>query len=127
MKSVITRLSNLSDMSCEFCVYKWFASHLSRPKLCNECRNLSQPVTAVCIFTSLVITITKSGLRSHKVYKSSVLLMMLSCDLGQILRLEQEGNSLGGLQHLSVESKAIMLSVSSLKVAKVVNDTKTRG
>ena len=44
---VLTRLLNLRDRSGEFCVYKWVASHLSRPKKCNICKNLSQPVTAV--------------------------------------------------------------------------------
>ena len=45
-----SRLPICRDRCGEFCVYKWVESHLSRPKMCNECRNLTQPVTAVSIF-----------------------------------------------------------------------------
>ena len=45
------RLPNLHERSGEFCVYKWVASHIIRPKICNKCRNLSQPVTTVCIWS----------------------------------------------------------------------------
>ena len=45
-----TRLPNLCDRSGKSCVYKWVASHLSRQKICNKVRNLSQAVTAVSTF-----------------------------------------------------------------------------
>ena len=67
--SVATRLPNLRDRSGEFCVYKWVASHLSTPEIRIKCQNLSQPVTAVCIFcgnTSFV----PEGLPFSKVRKS---------------------------------------------------------
>ena len=49
---IINRLPNLHDRSGEFCVYKLVASPLSRPKICNKCRNLSQPFTVVRIIKS---------------------------------------------------------------------------
>ena len=42
---------HLRERSGEFCVYTWVAPNLSWPKICNECRNLSQPVTAFSILT----------------------------------------------------------------------------
>ena len=44
------RLPNLRARSGEVCVYKQVASYLSRPKTRNKCRNISQPLTAVCNF-----------------------------------------------------------------------------
>ena len=38
---VQTRLPNLHVKSCVICVYKWVASRLSRPKICNNHSNLS--------------------------------------------------------------------------------------
>ena len=40
-----TRLPNFHAKSCEICVYKWVASHLSRPKIRNTCTSVSQPST----------------------------------------------------------------------------------
>ena len=61
------RLPNLHDRSGEFCVYKWVASHLSRPQIRNKCRNLSRPVTPVCVFTCDT-SLFESGNKIERMY-----------------------------------------------------------